>query len=428
MTALTRRLGAVLARPAARSSSWAFMGQVAALAAGLVNFLLLAVLLGPRQYGLIAAAWAVVLTVGRIVTLGAEELLARDVTSPGGRTARAFGAALLTTVLGSVVGVLVVCLAGPALLPQVPLSLLAALAVADILALGVATCVTSLFFAVGDARSAGLSSTATSAAKLVGVLLFLAANGADPVQWAWLYAVSAVGSSSVLLVWAIRSQGRPSLDGVHLRERARQGLPFSINKAALVVLSDSDKALLVRFSSASDAGNYAVAYRLAAMASLPLLAVLQVAFPRFYARGHQGGLTATSDLARRMVMPLATYAVVVGTGMAVAGPVVVPMLIGEDYRQAGSLLALMAPLPLIRVLHALASDALTGAGRQTARTGCVVAAAAANLVLNLLLIPDYGVHAAVASTLLTETMYLVCVVEVVRRGLRRTPRRPCVPE
>jgi O-antigen/teichoic acid export membrane protein len=86
----------------------------------------------------------------------------------------------------------------------------------------------------------------------------------------------------------------------------------------------------------------------------------------------------------------------------------------------------LAGLPLLRTLESLPSDALTGAGRQSTRTACVVVAAAVNIVLNLVLIPYHGVKAAVATTLLSELVYLALVSMAVRNGLNRSPE-PVAP-
>lgn len=409
-----------LVRGGARDSGWSGLGQLSALVAGMANLLLLARLVGPEEYGLIAASWALVLTSGSVALLGADRLLQRD-ASPGAcaepqDVRRAVGAALSTTLLGSTVALVLLLLLQPVLVPQVPGALLLALGIADIAALGVSTCIASLFFAVGDARAAGIATAAVGLGKLLAVLVFAAGGSRDVLVWATGYALLSVLMALVLVGWMLTRFGRPVLRAGGLRRRLREGLPYSGNSAALVLLSDVDKALLVRSGFSADAGHYSVAYRLATIASLPVLSVLSVTFPRFFSRGREGGLPATAAYACRLAPPLIGYAVLAGLALAVAAPLV-PVLVGEAFRPSVDLLVLLAPLPLLKVLQSLASDALTGAGLQAVRTRCVVISAAVNLGLNLLLIPLYGVAAAVATTLVAETLYVVLVVLAVRRGV-----------
>ncbi|MCW2682070.1 MAG: polysaccharide biosynthesis protein [Frankiales bacterium] len=405
----------------ARSTAWAGLGQVSALVAGLANLLLLARLVGPQDYGVVAATWAVVLTAGPVALIGAERLVVRDVTRAAGGpedgVRAAVGAALLVTCLGSAVALVVLALLQPLLLPQVPAELLLCLALADIAGLGVATCASSLLFSLGRSRAAGLSVAGAAAAKIVAVVLFAVVDGEDVLVWGRLYAVSALLAAVLQAAAIVRHTGRPTLRGLGLRRRLRDGAPHSGNNAALVVLNDADKVLLVREGYGVEAGHYSVAYRLASIASLPLLAVLQVTFRRFYEHGRDGGLVATAAYARRMALPLAGVAALAGTGLAVTAPLI-PLLVGEQYRPSVLLLMLLAPLPFLRVLQSLASDALTGADRQGTRTAIVVACAAVNLGLLLLLLPGGGTGAAILATLVAESLYVVLAVVAVRRGLR----------
>ena len=73
---------------------------------------------------------------------------------------------------------------------------------------------------------------------------------------------------------------------------------------------------------------------------------------------------------------------------------------------------------MLRWVHYLAADSLTGAGRQGARTACQVGVAVANVGLNFWLIPAYSWTGAVVSTLVCDGLLAVTLWGVVAAVLR----------
>lgn len=416
-TNLADRIVGMLTGAHARSSSWALLGQVSVVVASTANFLLLARLLGPTDYGAIAGTLALVLTVGPFAALGADKLLVRDVATNRGATAAALATGLATIAGGAIVATVVLAGLHAFLLPQVPLALLIALAAAELLADGVMLCCTGVRFATDNPRAGGLTMVSRSAAKIAAVVIFAMTGAGDPIRWAVLYAGLSVATAVAQATWAFRQFGRPSLRGYRPLARAREGLPYSANVTATVAQNDIDKTLLVRSGFAEEAGLYSVAYRLATMAWLPLLAVLQATFPRFFKVGANEGLPGTAALARRLSKPMLAFAAVACIALIIGAPLI-PVLVGEQYRGSVPLLMLLAPLALFKVAQYVPSDALTGAGQQTTRTAIVAVSTGLNVAINIAFIPRYGLAAALVATFVAEVAYATMVTVAVRRGLR----------
>lgn len=415
---LRGRLAALKGSRSSRLGGYAIVAELAGLVAGAANFLLLARTLGPTDYGVIAGAWALVLATSPIAILGANRLVTRAVASQGQRPADALGEGLVTVVVGGTAALVLLVVVHPFLLPQVPVELIVGLAIADIFCLGATLCLSALLYAVESGRAVGLVAVANSAAKLAAILTFTLTGGQDPVQWAQLYALLSVLVVVLELAWSWRRFGRPTLRRHTLWSQARTGFGFSLNNAAVTVLSDFDKTLLVRNGFAGDAGVYGVAYRLSTIAALPIIGVMHATFPRFFAIGEAGGLRATTAFARKLAVPLAAYGALAGITLIVVAPLI-PVVVGDDFRPSVTLLMLLAGLPLLRPLQSLPSDALTGANKQSTRTACWGAAATVNVVLNLILIPRHGLTGALITTGISELLLLGLVTLAVRRGLRR---------
>jgi O-antigen/teichoic acid export membrane protein len=153
------------------------------------------------------------------------------------------------------------------------------------------------------------------------------------------------------------------------------------------------------------------------MAYLPVVAVLQVMLPRYFSTGEEGGLPATASFARRLAKPLLAYGVV-ATGIVIAVAPLVPLVVGEAYRESVPLLMLLAPLVLAKVAQTTTGDALTGAGLQRTRTLCAGIAAGTNVAINLTLIPLIGLTGALVATFAAELLLVVLLLVAVRTGLR----------
>lgn len=422
VSGIRRRVVRLAGTNAARASSWAMLGQLAAILSSTANFLLLARLVGPESYGLIAGSWALVLTLGPVARLGSDRLIVRDVTGDRPVAREALGAALTTVLAGTSTVMLALVLLHGVLLPQVPLMLLVSLALADLMALGFITCLTSLCYALDAARAAALLSVGLSLARLAAVVVFALSGSTDPVRWAVIYAAFVGTIALAEVMWASWRFGRPALVRYHPLVRARHGLPYSANAVAHSAQNDIDKALLVRNGYVEEAGIYSVAYRLASIAYLPALAVLQAMFARFFTVGARGGLVETVALARRLARPLGAYGVLAAVALVVTAPLI-PVLIGDRYRESVVLVMLLAPLTLLKILQSVQGDALTGAGRQATRTACVTTSAVVNGALNVALIPQYGLAAALLATFVAETLQVALLALALRRGRRRAAER-----
>ncbi len=398
-----RRLGKL-----GRSNFWALVNQGVAVVGSLANFLILARIFGPADYGVVAAALALVMMAGPLVALGADKLVVRDIAQSLRSPAEALTGGLLTVQIGAVVASVALLALRPLLLPQAPPELIGALVIAELVIGAASACCSAAYWAVGRVRAGALTTATTTAAKIGAVLVFAVTGGGSPVRWGYLYAVAAVLAGVPVVWWAYRRLGRPAIGDYSLRARVREGLAYSANISATIGHNDADKILLVRAGYGTEAGLYSIAYRIATMAWLPVLAVLQANLPRFFELGGTDGLTATKAHARRLLGPLLIYGVVATIAVIAAAPLV-PLVVGAEYQGAVYILMLLAPLTLVKVAQYVPGDALTGAGRQGVRSACVVAALVVNLAINLLFIPSHGLAAALVATLVSECVYAVLV-------------------
>jgi O-antigen/teichoic acid export membrane protein len=398
------------------------VAQTARVVVQALTFVLVARLLGPSGFGTFAATLALVMIVAPFAALGTGNVLVMRVARNPDEFRRAWGTALLCIPL-AVVPLLVVVVAIRSLfLGFVPLGAMAFVVLAELVFARVVDSAAQAFQGLERMRAASLVSSLPSLARLGGsvALLAVASDAPTAVHWAGIYALASL-IAAVAAVGAVTfAIGRPDLRPTGLIRDVRAGIYFSIAQAATSVYTDIDKTMLARIANVTTAGIYAAAYRATAVAFVPITALLNASYARFFRYG-TAGVTASRSFAGSLLGPAAAYGLLAGCALFLLAPLA-PLVLGDAYADASSLLRWLAPLPLIQVLSYLPADALTGAGYQRLRSGLQVAAALLNISLNLVLIPVYGAVGAVLATHFSLAA-LACALWLALAALVRSTRQ-----
>ncbi|WP_110708817.1 oligosaccharide flippase family protein [Salinicola sp. CR57] len=197
----------------------------------------------------------------------------------------------------------------------------------------------------------------------------------------------------------------------------RRGIYFSLSGGSQAVNANIDKIVLSRLGGLSDLGVYSAAYRVIQMGLLPMMAIFQATYPRYFKAG-RAGLKPALAVSRSVAMPLLVYGIVASAGIALLAPFA-PWVLGGEYKPAIFLIQLLAPLPLLQIGHYLLGEAMTGAGLQRQRALIQIGAGGASLFLNILLISLFGVVGAVVAALVCEVLLIVGYSIIVKNRLVR---------
>lgn len=185
------------------------------------------------------------------------------------------------------------------------------------------------------------------------------------------------------------------------------GLPAALSLIPQTLNLRMDQILMAAFLAPAHLGQYVVAVSWSAAASPILSAVGPVLFPSL------GALTDPTKKARllRDVIPLFSVLMLAVTfAISIITPIMIPLLFGEQFRQAVVPAIILVFANAILSLNTLFGDALKGMGL----TGKVLTADLVGLIattiLLLLLIPRYGIIGAAIASLV---VYLfVCAILV----------------
>jgi O-antigen/teichoic acid export membrane protein len=410
LTAATSRLS--------RNAAWSGAGQIARVSLQGAYFVIVARVLGVDGFGAFAGVVALAALGSPFAPLGAINLLVKHVSTGSRSAAVQFSNGVLVTVVAGGAFVVLLVVAAPAVAPAgVLLGTIVMIATADVVAGNLILLAGSL----GQARER-LMSTAVypillNAGRLAGlVVVVTVVDDAGLTAVAASYLVSSVLLSGPI-VWAIlRRFGGFRADLRTFAAQWREGLLFAVSISAQNVYNDIDKTMLARLDTLGAAGIYAAAYRILDFTFVPMRAALAAAYPRFFQAGADG-LRSALTVTRKIALPGLAYAVL-AAGVLLVGAPALPLVLGAEYAPSVGAVQMLAMLPLLRWIHYLAADSLTGAGYQGRRTACQVAVAAINVGLNLWLITAYSWTGAVIATLVCDGLLAVTLWGVVAAVVR----------
>jgi O-antigen/teichoic acid export membrane protein len=225
--------------------------------------------------------------------------------------------------------------------------------------------------------------------------------------WAWkgpiaglIVGMGAAVVFSMLVNWR---DLRPVVDGAVFKQLAVYGIPLSLTVGLAVVIFSSDRFLLAYFLGEQFAGLYSVAVDLTSQTLTLLMMVIQMAIYPLAIRAYEThGKEAAQEQMKSNAAMLMAVGVPCVVGMAVLVEGIVENLLGPGFRPAAveiiPLVALGAFLAGMKAYHFDA--AFQFAHRTIYQVWIVLAVAIVNVILNLLMIPLWGMDgSAIASVL-----------------------------
>lgn len=385
----------------ARNAVWLLAGQGSSVVIQGLYFLLLARLLGTLQYGFLAGASAFVAIASQYSAMGSGLLLLRYVSSDHACFREYWGNVLLSIAgFGSIL-VIGLHFASHWIIGSKSGSIVLLLAVSDCICGQLINATSQVFQTFEKMRVTALLTTMTNLVRLLlaaGLLVYL--HHASAWQWALASLILSAAAAGVAFATVTAEFGWPRFAPKLFFQRIREGFVFAVSGSTTTIYNDVDKVMLGHYGMNVANGIYTMAYRVVNIATIPILSIQSAAFPRFFREGVKGA-TATLPLAQRLLKRTLPLAVLSAAGMYFFAPLI-PRLVGHGFSESMSAVRWLCLIPVFRCLHIGAGDAIAGAGYQRFRLVSQCVAAAANLGMNLYLIPHYAWFGAAVASLLTD--------------------------
>lgn len=239
----------------------------------------------------------------------------------------------------------------------------------------------------------------------------------------WIYALiiySDLPFCLILMILARRRFGvRLKLSRIrlsHFRTYLLESIPLSGYNVMTLISGQADLLLLALFADARSVGMYALASRITDPLIALVLAYAGGLYPLFckkYAEGHKAFAQVYYEATRILAMAIVPLALLV----TVEAPVLVALLGGSQFGAATTIVQLLMWAMVVTFLNQLAVRACTSVDKERQIPYVTLASMLLNLLLNILLIPQWqGVGAAFAA-LLSECVGLGLFMFLLRESI-----------
>ena len=411
MTHLLSKLQELRRSQFASNAAWVFVGRGCDVVLLGTYFIFLAHLLGPKEYGIFAGAFAFVGIAMPYSALGSGMLFMRYVSTAPEKFPEYWGNILFSTLgVGSLLTV-GLHLVAPRVLNSASAALVMFVAAGNCIFGQLIICMSQIFQAFDQLRMTAMLTTLGNLLRLLTVVLMaLVWHHATAQKWALCSLLGSLLASAIGCVIVTLRFGKPQLASKLFFRTMREGLGFSFAGSAQSAYNDIDKAMLSHYGMNVQNGIYTMAYRIADVATTPISAIDSAALPRYFRQAEQS-TASVKNMSARIAKRTALLGFVMAAGMFLAAPLI-PRILGQGFVMTAFAMRWLCLLPIFRGIHQLTGSAITGLGFQRYRTASQFVAASLNVFLNLWWIPIFGWLGAAWASLVTDgSLALInCVV------------------
>lgn len=250
---------------------------------------------------------------------------------------------------------------------------------------------------------------ATSLLILAGVFLFVADTEDVPVAAAVSMSASAIAAAGMLCVFAGMQPGfRPRLELPVIREMLKKSLPVALAAFLTAIFISADIVMLGFMADDHEVGLYSAASRIFILAVMPATMIGTAFLPH---------LAATRDNtdARQSAMILHAKGLLLFGMMVVAGGIacvapLIALLFGPAFGEAELIVTLLLCATGLAYFRLCFDAPLMAWGQDHWRIRALGIGAAANVLLNLYLIPLYAGVGAATATIISELIVLAILM------------------
>lgn len=404
-------LSSVISRRFAKNSIYHFTAQVGSKGLFFLTTVYLARRLGATDYGKFAFAYGLVTLLSVVTKFGLDLLTSSEVGKNPDRASEYFTSSLLLRASLSLIFLLLLSVVVPWLKKPPEVNMLIFLLAATIIFQTLAGASTSLFEAFQFFGYRSVLNLCMFGFILAAVML---ANHHNPglikSGYAFLIGAATYGLLAIVL-------GRVKISGFSwppsfpfLRRLFQMALPLGLSEIFIGIYYRADTVLLSFFESDATVGWYDAAYTFVYGLRLLPVSVAMVLLP-----GLSKLFEDSPQQAIRSYRLAVRYSATVGFFLtflvATCSRFLVHVVFGDQYKPSADVLPVLIWTCAIMFVNAFQGIFLVIADQRNAFFRATATGAISNILLNLLLIPKYGMFGAAYATVLSE--FLVFLVSAV---------------
>jgi len=190
------------------------------------------------------------------------------------------------------------------------------------------------------------------------------------------------------------------------KEMLKESWPIAMTGIFISMYFRIDVVMISFFRKTSDIGHYAAAYTLSEAPSIIAVAFMLSLFPIMSRVAKESNKTM-SFVSSRSLKYMLILAVPVAIGATLLSSSIINFVYGSEYASSVAAFSILIWAGAMIMLNVVVNNILTTLGLQKINFYVTLVCLAANIMLNLVLIPKYGIVGAAIATVITEVIGFV---------------------
>ncbi|MBR3182462.1 MAG: flippase [Eggerthellaceae bacterium] len=274
-----------------------------------------------------------------------------------------------------------------------------------------------LLFGVEEFKIPTIRSMATKIASVIIIFVFVRSP-----EDLWIYCAAIAGSllANQVLIWPFvrRYVDWVRVHWLDVRRHFKPNLLLFVPVVAISLYTSMDKILLGSIAGMEQAGYFEYSEKLSKVPLAAITAMGTVMLPRMTAELSHGQHKQALELLENSIWVMLAMAFAFAFGIAAISPEFALVFLGDEFAECDVLMAVLAiVIPLISVTNVVGRQYLIPTKRDKLYTASVCVGAAINVIVNLILIPQFGALGASVATVASELGVLMTQAWFVRKEL-----------
>lgn len=384
---------------------WLFFDKILRMGVGVLVWVWIARYLGPEQFGLVNFALAFTGLFGAVAGLGLQGIVVRDLLRDPESASLTLGTAALLQIIGGVVTFLLILGSIAYLRPEDSLARSVVAILGAIMMFKASEIAVYWFESQVQSKYTVWVQNSVFAvfAALKGVMIL---QGASIFAFVWaMLCEAAVVAFILLFVMSLRGPRLASLafSFAHAKTLLKDSWPLFLAAAAITVYVKTDQIMLGQMIGDESVGIYGAAVRISEAWYFVPVVIVSSLLPTILDAQKRG-----KELYYEKIQYLYDLMVIISLSVALpmtflAAPLI-RLLFGADYAEAGIVLVIHIWATVFVSLGVASSTWFLAENRLMLSLQRTLLGAVANVALNLLLIPDYGVVGAAVALVISQAL------------------------
>ena len=217
-----------------------------------------------------------------------------------------------------------------------------------------------------------------------------------------------------------KMQSQDLVKPMPIREILSISMPMLMTSTMTFIIGQTGVIMLGMFRSEAEVGYYAIAVKLATLTSFILSAINSMAAPKFSALYHSGKIDELFYVAKKSAKLIFWTTTPILFGFVILGRPALRIVFGQEFVIAYPALVLLVLGQFVNSISGSTGYFMNMTGNQNTFRNIMLVAALANISLNLLLIPEFGIYGSAIAAMVSLIFWNISTLIFIKTKYGKT--------